>query len=283
MKPWLIVVSETHLVKEIDNYEVNIPGYKLIRCDSHSIKTGGVAMFIKNRIKFSVLNSDIYRKNVWTLTLNINCKQFNGNFTILYHSPNQQIVNNSEFLNYFENWCENKIDQSQKNIICGDFNIDMLKSDGDKNRMTKIIQNIGMKQLVTKPTRITKRTRTLIDYVVSNIENMNVKVLLNEKISDHSTIIFKVKNEVISREKKFTKLCGYTKELFVDKLLKIDWSRASYLNVNEKADFLTDNLRVCISDFVKTVAIKSNSKVWYTEELNQQRRDVDDAYRKAYY
>lgn len=282
-KPWMIMMSETHLTKEIENSEVNIAGYKLIRCDSHSTKTGGVAIYIKNRVKFSIVNSDIYRKNVWTLTLNVNCKQLNGNFAILYHSPSQIVVKYEEFLDYFESWCENKIDHSHKNIICGDFNIDLLKTTGNGERIKRIIHNSGMKQLVTKPTRITNRTRTLIDYVISNVDNINVKVLLNDKISDHSTINFEVKNEVIKRENKITKLCGYTKEKFIDKLSKIEWSASIDLNVNEKADFLTDNLKLCISDFVKTVTIKEDSKVWYTAELHRQKQETGDAYKKAYF
>lgn len=120
----------------------------------------------------------------------------------------------------------------------------------------------------------------MIDYVITNVDNVNVKVLLDDKISDHSAITFEVKNKVIQ---KVTKLCGYKREAFIDKLTKVELSKSIGMTVDEKADFLTDNLKTCLKDFVKLVTTKQNDKEWYTPSLRQQRRDTGDAYKKAYY
>lgn len=142
-KPWLVLMSETHLTSEIESSEINISGYKIIRCDSHSTKTGGVAIYLKNRIKVEIVKSEIYRKNVWSLIVNINCKTMSGDFAIVYHSPSSLVVKYDEFLDYFENWCENDIDHSNKNLICGDFNIDLLKTTSHSERVIKINPKFG--------------------------------------------------------------------------------------------------------------------------------------------
>lgn len=65
--------------------------------------------------------------------------------------------------------------------------------------------------------------------------------------------------------------------------MRVDYTKAIGLGVNEKADFLTDNLRLRISEFVKTVTIKGDDKMWYTSELHRHRQATGDAYKKAYY
>lgn len=221
---------------------------------------------------------------MWSLIINVNSKTINGDFAVVYHSPCSLIVKYDEFLDYFENWCENTMNYNKKTVICGDFNIDLRKSSTHSERVKKIIQNMGMKQLVTKPTRITKNTNwTLIDYVISNMDDLNVNVLLDDKISDHSTIIFEVKNRVIKKDVTVTKLSGYTKEAFINNLIQVEWSKSIGMSVNDKANFLTDSLKSCLSDFVKTVKINKNDKVWYTPSLHRQRIETGEAYKKAYY
>src|ERR1700744_3583738 len=135
--------------------------------------------------------------------------------------------------------------------------------------MIRIIQQLGMKQLVMTPTRITKDSRTIIDYIISNVNNLHVKVLLDEKISDHSTISFNILNKVEKNEvREVTKLCKYSKEVFIKNLLNVDWSS----DVNEKAKFLSDNLKQCLSEFIKTVNLNEKDKEWYTEEVRDQRK-----------
>lgn len=162
-KPWIIFASETHLTEDVDDYEVNIKGYKLNRCDSHSTRTGGVAIYVKNKVKFSIVNCEKFLNFIWTLSIDVIAENVSAVFTVIYHAPQD----NKLFLDHFEQWCEYNINFERKNIICGDFNIDLRKSSTYSDRVIRIIQSLGMKQLVMAPTRITKDSRTLIDYVIS--------------------------------------------------------------------------------------------------------------------
>lgn len=52
MNPAVLALSETRLTNEIDDSEVNVPGYSLARCNAENRFTGGVAIYIRNDIKY---------------------------------------------------------------------------------------------------------------------------------------------------------------------------------------------------------------------------------------
>jgi len=52
--PDVICVTETWLGEEIDNSEISLPGYNIVRLDRHR-HGGGVAMYVKNTIDYNVV------------------------------------------------------------------------------------------------------------------------------------------------------------------------------------------------------------------------------------
>ncbi len=64
-----------------------------------------------------------------------------------------------------DKWNENKVQ-----IICGDFNIDLLNPNGNKRIIdfTDTLYSKGIFPVITKPSRITKYTATLIDNIYTN-------------------------------------------------------------------------------------------------------------------
>lgn len=165
LKPIIIIASETHLIEQVDNSEVNIKSFNLIRCDSNSTSTGGTAMYIKRNVNYTVCHNENYRNNVWLLAVKINAKNFRGKIIAIYHSPSKS---DAEFISYFKEWCENTLSEEEINIIVGDFNLDLLKVSFYSNKIQSVINSLGLKQLVKCPTRIVERSKTLIDYVISN-------------------------------------------------------------------------------------------------------------------
>ena len=54
-------------------------------------------------------------------------------------------------------------------ILMGDIDIDFMKvSDSVTNSYNDILQSCNLQQHITKPTRITESSKTLIDHVISN-------------------------------------------------------------------------------------------------------------------
>lgn len=182
IKPCVVMMSEARLTEDIEDSEVNIKGYKMIRCNSYSRYTGGVVILVKNGVKFTVLKNEVINDSIWWASIRVRNRAIAGTYTVFYRSPNN--ITDCEFLKYFERWCSNECDLDQRNIICGDFNINLMVNDVDSKKMTSIINNTGMKQLVRNATRITKNSKSLVDYVISDNYNLNVKVLIDEKISE---------------------------------------------------------------------------------------------------
>ena len=72
-----------------------------------------------------------------------------------------------------------------------DFNINLLKSDTN-HQTTDFIHNMFVNAFyptISKPTRVTKQTATLIDNIITNIHEYSIKsgILYND-ISDHFPI-----------------------------------------------------------------------------------------------
>lgn len=53
--PAFLALSETRLTKDIEDYEVNVPGYSMYRCNAENRNTGGVALYIRNDIKQEIM------------------------------------------------------------------------------------------------------------------------------------------------------------------------------------------------------------------------------------
>lgn len=63
-EPKLVALSETHTIAGMINKELEIEGYDLIRCDSDSTHTGGVAFYIIKECKYTLLNSS-FKSRTW--------------------------------------------------------------------------------------------------------------------------------------------------------------------------------------------------------------------------
>ena len=103
-------------------------------------------------------------------------------------------------------------------FLCGDFNIDILKQ--DRHLSTKhfidIIYSLGLYPLITKPTRITKDTATLIDNIFTNaIDKRTVNGILINDITDHFPVFSLCNYGVI---KKPTEMHIYVRDHTTDNL-----------------------------------------------------------------
>ena len=71
-------------------------------------------------------------------------------------------------------------------VITGDLNCDLLGLSNDGQRLVELCNNFNLKQLITKPTRVTAVSRTLIDVmIVSNPHLVRNSGVMDLTISDH--------------------------------------------------------------------------------------------------
>lgn len=62
-KPEILCLTETHLTNEIDESEVNIENYGMIRCNSSNSRTEGVLILVKKNIKYKVISNKNIEEN----------------------------------------------------------------------------------------------------------------------------------------------------------------------------------------------------------------------------
>ena len=72
-------------------------------------------------------------------------------------------------------------------ILCGDFNINLLNTESHlgTEQFLQILNNYGAYPLITKPTRITLGSSTLIDNIFTNLIRTSKNGILINDISDH--------------------------------------------------------------------------------------------------
>lgn len=120
------------------------------------------------------------------------CKGFNRTKVIanIYRSPSRQV----ESFNLLLESILPKLDRhSSKHIIlAGDFNVDLIKHDSNSSyqNLIDIMSNYGFIQLVSRPTRVTDHSASLIDHLYTNNQEDTISCnVLTTAVSDHLAIV----------------------------------------------------------------------------------------------
>lgn len=131
------------------------------------------------RIIDNTVNDDITE----SMTIEIHSPEFKSIFlSCIYRSPGsctETFINTT--VDILGKVCDKKL-----LIVCGDFNIDLIK--WKEHKLTSDFSNsmfsLGLWPLIDKPSRITKESATLIDNIFTNAHYQTSGLLLSD-ISDH--------------------------------------------------------------------------------------------------
>lgn len=284
--PNAIMLSETHVTEDIAETELYLKSYTAINCSSNSRHTGGVLFYLKKGLKYIVINSSTLSKAIWLLAIKVWINDFPWTLVVIYRSPNSQV---SEFKIFFEQWCNEFLENENNILIAGDFNIDLLKIGSEQTAISNLVTDQGLKQLVKEPTRITNNSRTLIDYVITNVDNNNVSVNIKQKykISDHETIKIEIKlKNNINRPAKVVKIFKFDKTVFKN-LLEMEEFERLYLEQDLARGSLKfkDKLNTCVEAMSYNKSIRCNNEKcgWYSGDLESLRREKNSIYVRAVY
>ena len=99
-------------------------------------------------------------------------------------------------------------------FVMGDLNEDLLVA----NRLDRIIGNCNLKQLITKPTRITDTSKTLLDVIITNNTDMVIKSDVYPcEIADHELISMEINISKPKRQpiyKQMHSFANYSPDIF---------------------------------------------------------------------
>ena len=182
----IIAISETWLDGEKAS-DMGLDGYELFTMNRVNKKGGGVALYVDEALRCSQIESmsSTIDNVLECVTIEIYVEKANNIIiSCIYRTPGSCLDTFDEKLAaMFSNSNDKKVQ-----IICGDFNIDLLNPNGHQ-KTTDFIHTMYSNCLfpvIIKPSRITIDTATLIDNIFTNkIDHEIVGGLLINDISYH--------------------------------------------------------------------------------------------------
>ena len=165
----VLTINETKLDSTIENSEIYLPGFEIIRKDRtvNGRNGGGVCIYLRTNINY-IMRDDLSSDNLECLIIEITKPRSKSLLLgTWYRPPNSP----TSHLNDFENIIGKIDSENQELCILGDINIDLMQEpiSANASKLNSILDVYGMDQLITEPTRITNNSRSLIDLCLTNI------------------------------------------------------------------------------------------------------------------
>ena len=268
--PEIILLQE--IWKLHDAVHFDLAGYTFIHKTRTSSQGGGVGIYIKNNIQFSVLEhysifiDHIYESLFIELFISKKKKIIIGN--VYRPSVNHPVLSNSEQFNSFFELFTNILDKlanlNLQVLIGGDFNLDALKYRINRSvtNYIDLLFSYGFLQLILKPTRCSSRSATLIDHFISNSnDDFHDTVILTSAISDHFPILYISKSK---NEKNIPPLVSYRNfsqnniDNFTNALNQINWDFMYNLNAQHTYDYFSETFLTLFNLYFPVLFKKAN-------------------------
>ena len=157
--PIAICLSETWLKSIPDPSMFKLQGYQKPLSVAKVNKASGVVVYIDERFSYKELDIETTIENI---TIQLSGKRSVKILCCLYNSPS---LNKDNSLNDIDTILTELNNHTEKAIILGDMNFDLLKNTSSNLKYTVLMSN-GYVQLVKKPTREIQGCVSLIDHVV---------------------------------------------------------------------------------------------------------------------
>ena len=175
---------------------INIPSYIHVGKFRTARHGGGVSLLIRDNISFkSREDLSKFNDNFESFFVEIDKSYTNTNVNVvvgvIYRIPGTDL---SIFNDYYKTVMESIKSENKLCYILGDFNINLLNSNNHNlsSDFLDLSFEYSFLPLITRPTRITNNSSTLIDNIFTNDLNVNTSlkgILLND-ITDHFPVFF---------------------------------------------------------------------------------------------
>lgn len=253
----VLCVSESWLLPDIPDAYVNIPGYKIFRCDSG--RGGGVCKYVKNVLTVNFMNLNLPKQvGIEDIWITVQYRKLPAIIIgCMYRHPKASATT----FEYIQDMFRLISTKNKTLFILGDFNDNLLASN---SRISKIIKGNKLTQIIDKATRITPTSSTLLDLAITNKpDTVCFCDVVPQEIADHDLIsvminISKPKRSPVIRT--FRHLGDYTKEKLCFKLHQNKHNFNMILNtddVNRQVDIFNANFINCLDKCAPLLLKKS--------------------------
>ena len=184
-KPDILLICETW--KNKNGPTPVLEGYEFVSKNRTHKLGGGVGIFVSKKLRFkSRQDLEIECDTIEHCIIELQLRKQNVLICSGYRAPSQ---NPSKFLQDYEK-LSNSMNSTQLSVIVGmDHNLDLLKqkTHNPTRAFAEAILDSNMVPSITKPTRITKSSATLIDniFIPLNLEPISTSYIIIEDMSDH--------------------------------------------------------------------------------------------------
>ena len=189
--PTLVAISEINFsTKPTQNVDISGYNFEYTPAPKSKKSYGGVGLYIEEKIPYEICTDyDLNVKDCEELWLEVDHPiGIHKSFlvAVLYRHPTK---NMNQFAKALEHSLDKVNSDKKMCFIAGDININLLKHKG--NAYSNAAKSAGLYQMITEPTRITDKSRTLIDHIYANSRDMEIiPFVISAKISDHNHIGF---------------------------------------------------------------------------------------------
>ena len=290
IQPDVLNICESWLHKNIDDSEVYINGYNLVRYDrgnnpDGSIKKGGgLCTFVKQGIIFENL-TDLHHCDV---NIEMNIIKLKLPFTRdifvvnTYRPPAGDV---DMFIRTLQKNIENIRDNSNIEIfIGGDMNIDLLRPNTINSRkFLKFIKINQFKQLIKTITR--PDSNTCLDLMITNCDIIKEQGTCNINISDHLPIFCvrkKGKTHKVNTDFNGRSYKGLNEDRLTDLLNDYDWEEIAGLNVDDGWNVMYTRIMNVVDTLcpIKTFKFSRDKPNWLKNDIILLMKERDRCLRK---
>ena len=285
----IVGVSETWL-KENEKLYVDIPNYEFVGNCRREKRGGGVGLYIRDTIRFKRrIDLDIFCDCVESIFIEVFTKNKKCIIAVIYRPPNQSC---QDFLVQIQSSLDIISHEKKECIIMGDFNIDLLnKENSSSHDFVNTFLSFSYVPQISKPTRITHVSATIVDNILYNYTENVVKAgIISTDVSDHLSPFMIVQ---FGSDEPDESLYEYTKvdfsdnniEMFCSQLVLIDWESLNDIrDVNKRYDaFLLLYKQLYDKYFPATKVtkrVRKSQKPWLSKEIKKCIKRKNILYRK---
>ena len=267
----ILGITETKLgEKSISN--VNIKGYNFFYMDSPT-NTGGAALYIADNLKAvprTDIKFDVALVECW---VKVKKKIIIG---CIYKHPTCDL---EQFRNQLYDTIKTINPNRHEIYIFRDMNINFLKFNehAQTEEFLDMLYANNILPIITKPTRLTDHTATLIDHIYTNSLQNFTPGILTVDITDHLPIFCLVRTQLTrnhSNKKYFRDYSKLNKDLYLDDIKLIDWHEIlnPEKNLNEKVQEAINTLNKIVDKhasirLARQSKQKQLNKPWLTKGI----------------
>ena len=274
----VIGITETGLNELNNNENTSLDGYHEPEDTLATRSKGGTRLYVSEDLNHIPRKDlQISKKNLLESTCIeiLNKNHTNTIVSCIYRHPD---MNLAEF-NILYDELLSKLRTENKNIfILGDFNIDLLKTSNHTESDTFLNNNLSscIRPLITRPTRITAHSKTLIDNIFTNniedeIMSGNIICTISDHLPQYAVVkLVTEKNHPKQKKQTFKNYKKFNLPNFCENLNKINWDQ---LHANENSNKKFDTFIKTINNLIesntptetKKLLFKKSHKPWITQ------------------